>query len=164
MQRHDEVIDGAGACHVEQAPALGVAHLFVDRLVVDEHPVVALAGEHPRVGVPDDAGGLAPLRLGGEPRHDRDRELEALGRVHRHHPHRIVVVLGQDRVGHPTLGGLQRRPVQVAPQPVAAGVGPRPRLLDDITQTAPHVTGVAPVEREIEHPALVGHRPHEVGR
>ena len=52
----------------------------------------------------------AALHLGGHAADDGDRELEALGGVHRHDPHGVVVVLGQDRVAGPALRGLVARP------------------------------------------------------
>ncbi len=87
MERHDEVVDRTRARDVEQPPPLGVAHLLVDRLELVVDVVAISAGEGPRPGWPHDASRRAALRLGGEPRHDGDRELEALGGVDRHDPH-----------------------------------------------------------------------------
>ena len=163
VQRHDEVIDRARAGHIEQSAALGVAHLLVDRQVVDEHAIVALAGQHPGVVDPHHTGGLAASWSGGQAGHDRDRELEALGGVDGHQADRVVVVFGQDRVGDPALRRLERGPVEVAPQPVATGVGPRASLLDDVPQAAPHVAGVAAGEGEVEDAPLVGDGGEQIG-
>ena len=81
-----------------------------------------------------------------------------------HHPHGIVVVLGQDRVGHPALGGLQDGPLQIAAYAVTPRIGPRPCLLDDVAQAAPHVARVGACERKVEEPALVGDCGEQVGR
>ena len=164
MQRHDQMVDRAGARHVQQPPSLRIAHLFIDRLVGDEHPVVAAPGEHPAVVGPHDAVGDGSARLGREARHDRDRELETLRGVDGHHPHGVVVVLGQDRVGDAALRCLQRCPLQVAPNAVAAGVGPCSGLLDHEPQATPDVAGVDAGERQIEQAAFVGHRGEQVGR
>ena len=110
---------------------------------------------------------IAPVdrcSLGGQPGDDGDRELQALGRVHGHDPHRVVVVLGEDRVAGPALVGLVRGPAQVAAQAPPAGVGPRPGLVDDVADPPPHVAGVGPGERGLEHPPLDDERVEQVGR
>ncbi len=81
----------------------------------------------------------------------------------RHHPHGVVVVLGQDRVGHSTLGGLQFRPLQIAADAMAAGVGPGPGLFDDVTDSPPHVAPVGTGQREVEHPSIVDDRSEQIG-
>ena len=163
MERHDEVVDRTRARDVEQPPPLGVAHLLVDRLELVVDVVAISAGERPCPGWPHDAGRRAALRLGGEPRHDRDRELEALGGVDGHDPHGVVVVLGQDRVGDAALGRLEPRPRQVAADAVPAGIAPRSRLVDHVAHATPHVAGIGTVERDVEHAPLVDDRGQQVG-
>ena len=147
VQRHDEVVDGAGAGDVQQAAALGVAHLLVERL---DTPRTARCPARRAPSCRPATRPTAPrwpLHLGGQPADDRDRELQALGGVHRHDPHGVVVALGQDRVAGPALGRLVRGPAQVAPHAPPAGVGPRPGLVDDVAHAPPHVAGVGPAER-----------------
>jgi hypothetical protein len=158
------MVGGSGAGHVQQSASLGVAHLLVDGLVAGEHAVVTLAGEHPGVVRPHDARGLRAPRTGGQAGDHRDGELEPLGGVHGHDAHGVEIVLGQDRVGDPALRGLELRPLQVATDAVAAGVGPRPGLLDHVAQAPPHVPGVRAGEGEVERPSLVGDRGEQIGR
>ena len=54
VQRDDEVVDGAGARHVQQAAPLGVAHLLVERLEVLVDLVAMLVRDRPGVAVPHD--------------------------------------------------------------------------------------------------------------
>ncbi len=163
MQRHDQVIDGSRARYVQQPSALGVAHLFVDRLVGDEHPVVAASGEHPAVVRPHHAVGDCSARLGRQPGDDGDRKFEALGGVDGHHPDGVVVVLGQDRVGDAGLRGLQRGPLKVAPDTVTAGVSPGAGLFEHESQAAPHVASIDAAECQVEQATLVGHGDEQVG-
>ncbi len=163
MERHDEVVDRTCACDVEQPPPLGVAHLLVDRLELVVDVVAISAGEGPCPGRPHDASRRAALRLGGEPRHDGDRELEALGGVDRHDPHGVVVVLGQDRVGDATLRRLEPRPRQVAADAVPADIAPRPRLVDHVAHATPHIVGIGTVERDVEHATFVDDLGQQVG-
>ena len=166
VQRHDEVVDGPGAGDVQQAPALGVAHLLVERLERLEQRRLSAArrsAQRARPGQTTDIA-RAPLHLGGQPADDRDRELQALGGVHRHDPHGVVVALGQDRVAGPALGRLVGGPPQVAAHAASAGVGPRPGLVDDVAHPPPDVAGVGPGERGLEHAPLVDDAVEQLGR
>ena len=98
------------------------------------------------------------------PRHDRDRELEALGGVDGHDPHGVVVGLRQHGLGDP--GALRRLlvdPLEVGPQAPAGGLAPRPRLVDHEPQPPPHVAGTAFGEAELEGAALAGDVVEELG-
>ena len=163
VQRHDEVVHRSRAGDVEEPPALGVAHLLVERLVRLEVVVVAL-GQHPAVVRPDDRERRLAGGLGRQPADDRDRELQALGRMHRHHPHGVVVALGQDRVARPALGRLVRRPAQVPPDATPAGVGPRSCLVDDVAHATPHVAGVRSTERRLQQAPVDDDAVEQLGR
>ena len=129
VQRHDEVVAGSGAGDVEQPDALVVAHLLVDRLPLLElvgADVLAEAGSRRRRRREHHLGRRRPApRAGRHARHDRDRELEALGRVDGHDAHGVVVGLGQHRLGDPgALGRLQLDPAQVLAQAPAGRLAP----------------------------------------
>ena len=111
-------------------------------------------------GRPHDLGaGGATLGPSRHARHDRDRELEALGGVHGHDAHRVVVGLGQHGLGHPAaLGGLLADPCEVLPERAVGGVGPRPGLVDDEAHAPPQVAGPAVGLAQLEH-AAVAHDP-----
>ncbi len=113
VHRHDEVIARARAGDVEEPQLLVEVHLLVDR---------AGAARTPRSGCPSQPISQPPVGVGnstctpprrrrprGHARHDRDRELEALGAVDGEDPHRVVVGLGQHGLDDPrALGGLAR--------------------------------------------------------
>ena len=81
----------------------------------------------------------------------------------RHDPHRVVVVLGQDRVGDAALRRLQSRPRQVAAHPVPADIAPRPGLVDHVPHAPPHIVGIGTVERDVEQAPFVDDRGQQVG-
>ena len=163
VQRDHQVIDGAGARHVQQAPPLGIAHLLVERLEVFVDLVAMLVRDRPGVAVPHDGVRVGGGGFGGQTRDDGDRELEPFGSVDRHDPDRIVVVFGQDRVGIAALAGHQVDPAEVAPESVSACVAPGAGLIDDVAHAAPHVAAVGAVERCVEQATLVDQRCQQVG-
>lgn len=127
VHRHDQVVAGSRAGHIEKPDPFVEAHLLVDgcprRVLVGLH-VAADAIADPS-GRGEDHFGLGPtsLRERGHPGHDRDRELEALGAVDGHDAEGVVIGLGQHGLGHPrSLGSLQVYPGQVLPEipPVAS--------------------------------------------
>ena len=81
-----------------------------------------------------------------------------------HDPNRVVVVLGEDRVGVAALAGEQADPGEVPAQAASSGVGPRARLVDHVADAAPDVTGVGGVECHVHRPSLVDEGREEVGR
>ena len=107
------------------------------------------------------AGCGPALGHGRHARDDGDGELESLGAVDGHDSHGIVVALGQDGLGHPrTFGRLQVHPAQVLAQIASGGLAPRPGLVDDETQSPPHVAGPPFGEAELHGPP-VGRDPVE---
>ena len=135
---HDEVVHRPRAGDVQQSPALArrPSARRAGRYVLEQ--LVALLGERPGRARPHDGRAVLPAHLGGHAGEHGDRELQALGRVHGHHPHGVVVALGQDRVagaGPRWPGTCAQR--EVAAHAAAAGLRPRPRLVDDVAHPPP---------------------------
>jgi hypothetical protein len=162
VERHDQVVLGPRAGHVEQPDALVVRHLLVERdaglvrLRDDRAPdpdQALLAGRPQHLGPRP-----AALGLGRQPGEDGDRELQPLGGVDGHDPDRVVVGLGQDGLGDPAaLRGLLADPGQVLAQRAVGGVGPGPGLVDHEPHPAPQVAGPAVGLAELEDPAVAHH-------
>ena len=86
VQRDDEVVDGPGARHVQQAPALGVAHLLVERLELLEQLALAV-GERPP-GCSAARRGSAPPRPWGR---NQTTDIAVRRRIWVVSPARIVI-------------------------------------------------------------------------
>ena len=169
VQRDDQVVHRSGARDVEEAEALVVAHLLVDRdvgleVVGDDLRADAIADRAAVLGEVHLHGAALPAGPRGETGDDGDRELEALGGVDRHDPHGVVVGLGEDRLGDPgPLGGLLLDPVEVGAQAAAGGLAPGAGLVDHEPEAAPHVAWAALGEPELEGSALAGDAVEQLG-
>ena len=120
----DELVAGAGHRHVEQAPLLLEVAVALGQDLVDE-----LDRQRERLAA-------RPRRepVGGEARQEDDRELEALGLVHRHDVDRVDVRI---RVrGRGVVAGLDQRR-EVAGEEDRPVVGEQRRLRpDDVEEPA----------------------------
>ena len=140
VHRHDEVIGRAGARDVEEAQLLVEAHLLVDRLVELERIGLRVLGElHLVAAVGREEhlhAALDGVGAGGGARADDDRELEPLGTVDRHDPHRVVVGLGEHGLDHPrAFRALERRPREVVAQRAPPAASPNARAWSTTNRT-----------------------------
>ena len=97
---------------------------------IDRAPVVA-------VGTETSTDMFAAGTLPAEARGDDDRELEALGRVHREHVHRIVVGLVGRHVAAVVVVDAQCHPSQVVAERPARLLEPPPRFVEHQPQPPP---------------------------
>jgi hypothetical protein len=162
VQGDDEVVPRPGPRDVEQADALVVRHLLIDRqprLECRRAHLVADPDDRRSLGWPRHLGsGVPALRPGREAGDDRDRELEALGCVHRHDAHGVVVGLRQDGLGHAAaLGSLLADPLEVLPERPVGGVGPGASLVEYEPHPPPQVTRSALGGPQLEQPPVADH-------
>ncbi len=140
VQGDDEVIAGSGGRDVEQPASFPVAHLLVDRGRGREVTGVTPLRSDTSYPPPHPA---YPAGCGGHAAEHGDGELQPLGGVHRHDPHRAGIGLRQRGLHH--TGGLCTllgSPRQVGAQPTVLGLRPRPSLIQHEPHPAPLVAGV----------------------
>ncbi|MEZ5262744.1 MAG: hypothetical protein R2755_13455 [Acidimicrobiales bacterium] len=168
MAGDDQVVAGPGGGHVQQPQLLEAVHLRFEvgsglvelggqRLAQAQLRRAVFAPQHA------DPPAAAPRRRAHTAQYG-DGELQALGAVHGHDPHGVLVELGQQRLVHRgTVGALQRRPVEEGPQPSPARVLERPGLVHEEAQPPPHVGGARRTEAEQEAVALAQHPAQQLG-
>ena len=152
----------AGGGHVEEAQVLQGAHLFLvvfDGFEAGGVEVARGNGANPnfrrrRLSRPHCGARVRALRA-VEARKHHDRELQALGGVHRHYADRVVVGLGDDGLGD------ARARVRLRPQPFdelaqggPTGLAESARLFEDEAQPLPRFARPAVRKRHLEQPPL----------
>ena len=159
----------AGGGHVEEAQVLQGAHLFLvvfDGFEAGGVEVARGNGANPnfrrrRLSRPHCSARVRALRAVEACKH-HDRELQALGGVHRHYADRVVVGLGDDGFGD------ARARVRLRPQPFdelaqggPTGLAESARLFENEAQPLPRFAWPAVRKGHFEHAPFAQHAFHQ---